>query len=148
MPAPVTHFEVNAKDAKRAQDFYSALFGWKIEVDPTMGYGMVDTGVKMGINGGIGAAMAASPAVTFYVQVEDVQAHLERVVGLGGRIVTPITEVPDVVTFAHFADPEGNIIGIIKGPQTLPKEAKPKRKAAPKRRKTAKPKRKAKKGKK
>ncbi|HEY9164797.1 MAG TPA: VOC family protein [Candidatus Kryptonia bacterium] len=148
MAAPVTHFEVNAKDAKRAQDFYSNLFGWKIAVDPTMNYGLVDTGVKMGINGGIGPAMPnAQPNVTFYVQVEDAQAYLDKAVSLGGKVVFPLTEVPGMVTYAQFADPEGNVVGIIKGPQTPPKEAKPK-KTAPKRKKAAKPKRKVKRGKK
>lgn len=53
MAAPVTHFEVMARDGKRAYDFYANLFGWKVDVVEG-GYGMVDTGVKMGINGGIG----------------------------------------------------------------------------------------------
>ena len=146
MGAPVTHFEVNAKDAERAREFYSTLFGWKIDVDPKMNYGMVNTGVKMGIGGGIGQAMGTNSNVTFYVQVEDVQSYLDKAVSLGGKVVVPLTEVPGMVTFANFADPEGNIIGIIKGPQTDSPEAKPKR--TPARRKTAaKPKRVARKSK-
>lgn len=31
---------------------------------------------------------------------------------MGGKTVTPITEIPGVVTYAEFADPEGNVIGI------------------------------------
>jgi uncharacterized protein len=139
MAAPVTHFEVNAKDAARVQDFFSNLFGWKIEVDPNMHYGMVDTGVKMGINGGIGQSMDQNSRVTFYVQVEDIQDHLDKAVSLGGKIVVPLTEVPGVVTFAQIADPEGNVVGLIKGPQTPPPEPKPKR-AAPRRKKAARPK--------
>jgi uncharacterized protein len=146
MAAPVTHFEVNAKDAARVREFFSNLFGWKIDIDPSMNYGMIDTGVKMGINGGIGQSMGPSSSVTFYVQVEDVQAHLDKAVSLGGKIVMPLTEVPGVVTMAQFADPEGNVIGIVKGPQTPAPEPKPKR-AAPKRKKVAKPKRAVKKSK-
>jgi hypothetical protein len=138
MAAPVTHFEVNAKDGKRAQEFYSGLFGWKISPDPQMNYGMVDTGVKMGINGGIGQVQEnGHPSVTFYVQVEDVQAHLDKAVGLGGTVVMPLTEVPNVITLAQFADPEGNVVGLVKGPQSPPKQAKPKR-PAPRRKKTTK----------
>jgi hypothetical protein len=63
-----------------------------------------------------------------------------------------VTEVPGMVTFAQFADPEGNIVGIVKGPQTPPKPAAQKKKAAPKKKKAAKkpakkPKSKARKGK-
>ena len=65
MAAPVTHFEVNAKDAARVREFFSNLFGWKIDVEPTMNYGMVDTGVKMGINGGIGQAIGRTEASFF-----------------------------------------------------------------------------------
>jgi hypothetical protein len=153
MAAPVTHFEINARDSKRANEFYSSLFGWKIEPtsDASTGmiYGMVNTGVKMGINGGIGQTQpGGSPSVTFYVQVEDLQSHIDRVVALGGRVIVPLTEVPGMVTFAQFADPEGNIVGIIKGPQTPPKPAAKKKKAAPKKKASRKPKSKARKGKK
>ena len=144
MAAPVTHFEVNAKDAARVREFFSNLFGWKIDIDQTMNYGMVDTGVKMGINGGIGQAVGPNSSITFYVQVENVQAHLDKAIALGGKVVMPLTEVPGVVAMAQIADPEGNVVGLVKGPQTPPPEPKPKR-AAPKRRKVAKPKKAAKK---
>ncbi|MDE3057853.1 MAG: VOC family protein [Bacteroidota bacterium] len=138
MAAPVTHFEVNARDGKRAQEFYSNLFGWTINVVEG-GYGLVDTGVKMGINGGVGQTMeGGQPNVTFYIQVEDPQAYLDKAVGLGGRVVTPVTEIPNMVTFAQFADPEGNVIGIIKGSQSPPKEVRPRKKPAPRKKKVQK----------
>ena len=131
MAAPVTHFEIMAKDGQRTRDFYGALFDWKISVIPEVAYGMVDTGVKMGINGGIGQVDAAGhPSVVFYVQVEDPQVYLDKVLGLGGTVIVPVTEVPDMVTFAQFADPDGNIIGLVKGPQTPPREQKARRPAA------------------
>ncbi len=147
MGAPVTHFEVNAKDAARVREFFSNLFGWKIEVEPTMNYGMVDTGVKMGINGGVGQIQEnGQPNVRFYVQVEDLQAHLDKAVSLGGSIVMPIQEVPNMVALAMIADPEGNVIGLVRGPQAPLPEPKPK-KSAPRRKRTVKPKRAAKKSK-
>lgn len=148
MAAPVTHFEINSKDAKRAHEFYSSLFGWTIMNDPQMNYGMVDTGVKMGINGGIGQAQEnARSSVTFYVQVEDIQAHLDRAKSLGGNVIVPLTEVPNMVTFAWFADPEGNVVGLVKGPQSPPraKKAKKAKKKVTRRKKSAKPKKKARK---
>lgn len=133
MAAPVTHFEINAKDGKRAQEFYSGLFDWKIKVVPEMNYGLVDTGWKGGIGGGIGQVDAnSSPSATFYVQVEDVQAYLDKAARLGGKIVQPLVEIPDMVTYALFADPDGNVIGLVKGPQTPPKETKSRKKAAKK----------------
>ncbi len=149
MGAAVTHFEINAKDAKRAQDFYSGLFDWKITQDPANNYGIVDTGLKMGIGGGIGQAREGSnAAVTFYVQVEDVQAYLNKAISMGGTLVMPVTVIPDMVTFAQFADPEGNIVGLAQGPQSDPKVAKPKKKAVAKKKKSVKAKKPVRKAKK
>ena len=148
MGAPVVHWEINTRDAQKTSEFYSKLFDWKIDYNDQMQYGMANTGVKMGINGGIGKAQeGANSFVTFYVQVENPQAYLDKAVGLGARVVVPVTEVPNMVTFALFADPEGNTVGIVKGPQTPPparakkpaarkrKVVRAKRKAAPKRKK-------------
>ncbi|MEW6511186.1 MAG: VOC family protein [Bacteroidota bacterium] len=136
MAAPVTHFEINVRDGKRAQDFYAGLFGWKIQNVAEMNYGLVDTGVKMGINGGIGQVQEGqNPGVTVYVQVEQLQEYLDKAIALGGRMLTPVTEVPNMVTFALFADPEGNTVGLVKGPQSPPKPRKAKK--APARRKAA-----------
>jgi predicted enzyme related to lactoylglutathione lyase len=121
MGAPVVHWEINSRDAGRAQEFYSNLFGWTVNADNPMRYGLVHTGVEMGINGGIGQTQdGMPPSVIFYVQVEELQSYLDKAVQMGGRIIMPVTEVPDMVTMALFADPEGNVIGLVKGPQTPP----------------------------
>ena len=46
MSAPVVHWEINAKDSKRLWEFYSGLFGWKVNSDNPMKYGLVNTGSK------------------------------------------------------------------------------------------------------
>jgi predicted enzyme related to lactoylglutathione lyase len=126
MGAPVVHFEVNAKDAKRAQEFYSNLFSWQINANNPMNYGLVMTGAKTGINGGIGQVEADKPPfVTFYAEVDNPQAYLDRAVSLGGTVVMPVTEIPNMVTYALFADPEGNLVGIVKA-QAPPQKEKPK----------------------
>lgn len=124
MGAPVVHWEINAKDAKRLRDFYVGLFAWKIDANNPVNYGLVSTRSKLGIGGGIGQAdpNTLAPNVTFYVQVEDVQKELERAQGLGGRIVMPSTEIPNMVTMGLFADPEGNIVGLLKSAEPKPKK--------------------------
>jgi predicted enzyme related to lactoylglutathione lyase len=145
MAAPVVHFEVMAKDGKRSQEFYGNLFGWKFDIVEG-GYGMINTGVKMGIGGGIGQVTEnVAPYTVFYVQVEDVQSYLDKAVSLGGKVTMPLTEIPNMVTYAQFADPDGNVIGLLKGPQSPPKPAKPK-KPAPRKRKAARPAKKARRG--
>lgn len=109
---PVVHWEINARDPKALHTFYAELFGWKINADNPMGYGLVTAGGD-GINGGIGPAQGI-PGVTFYVRVPDLDAALRKVGQLGGSTVVPPTEIPKMVTFAVFTDPQGNRIGLVK----------------------------------
>jgi hypothetical protein len=111
---PVTHFEVNARDAKAQQKFYSDLFGWGIDANNPTDYGMIDTKTKgHGINGGIGASQDGRNWVTFYVETPDPAQTLAKVERLGGRTVMPPMDMANV-TYALFADPEGNVIGLAK----------------------------------
>jgi predicted enzyme related to lactoylglutathione lyase len=50
--------------------------------------------------------------VNVVVDVDDLQKYLDKAVSMGGEVVTPITEIPDMVTWAEFRDPSGNVIGI------------------------------------
>jgi predicted enzyme related to lactoylglutathione lyase len=113
MPNPVTHFEVSGPDAAALQSFYGSLFGWKIDADNEMNYGMVDTG-EGGIGGGVGPTPDGQGHVTWYVQVADLQAALDKAESLGGKTVNPPMDVPGGPSIAHFADPAGNLIGLLK----------------------------------
>ncbi len=117
MGKPVVHFEVIGRDGAKLQKFYSQLFDWKIDANNPMNYGMVDTGAKQGIPGGIGGAGAGNEpyGVTVYVQVDDLQAYLNKAEKLGAKTVMPPTEIPGSVTFAQLRDPEGHLIGLLKG---------------------------------
>lgn len=122
MGEPIVHFEVMAKNAKRAQQFYGSLFKWNIDANNPMKYGLINTGSKKGIQGGIGKADSKTrPYTTFYIEVANPQAYLDRAARLGGRVIMPVTEIPNMVTYAQFADPEGNIIGLVKRAQAAPK---------------------------
>jgi uncharacterized protein len=117
MPAPVTHFEINLRDVKAGQEFYETLFGWSVSYRPEMKYGMIDTGVKGGILGGLGGIPEeGKPSVVFYVRVDDLQACLYQAVKLGGSVVLPVTEVPGGISIAQFSDLEGNVIGLLNTP--------------------------------
>lgn len=112
MGNPVTWFEINSLNSVALRAFYTDLFGWKMEPYPEgPPYAMVDTGSSGGIAGGIGEADGPGRAI-FYIEVDDPQAHLDRIVQAGGTMVAPVTEIPGATTFAHFADPEGNVVGI------------------------------------
>ena len=112
MPNPVVHFEVVGSDGAKLQEFYGELFGWKINADNQMNYGIVDNGGQ-GINGGVGESPEGAH-VTWYVQVPSIDDHLKKAEEIGGKTVMARTEM-DMVTMAMVADPEGNIVGLVEG---------------------------------
>ena len=114
MGNPVVHFEVAGKEAKKLQKFYADLFGWKIDANNPMDYGMV-AAEEGGIGGGVSPSPDGGTHVTFYVQVDDLQAALDKAEKLGGKTVNPPMDVPGGPSLAHFTDPEGNFIGLAKG---------------------------------
>ena len=115
MANPVTWFEIVGSDGAALQRFYGDLFGWEIKADNPMNYGMIDAQGGKGIGGGIGAAQGGPGHVTVYVEVDDPQAYLDKAEQLGGRTIVGVTEIPEMVTFALFADPEGHVVGVVKG---------------------------------
>jgi predicted enzyme related to lactoylglutathione lyase len=114
MANPVVHFEVGGKDAASLQNFYASLFGWKIDADNPMNYGMVEAS-EGGIAGGVGPTPDGQKHITWYVQVGDLLAALDKVGTLGGKTVMPPMDVPGGPSIAQFADPEGNVVGLVKG---------------------------------
>jgi predicted enzyme related to lactoylglutathione lyase len=108
----IGYFEVGSRDFETLVRFYRELFGWRLR-DAADGYAMIDTGAGSGINGGIGRSRDGRPWVSFYVAAPDPQAVLHRAESLGGTTVVPVTEVPGVVTFAMFNDPDGNPVGVV-----------------------------------
>lgn len=115
MANPVVHFEIVAKDPKKMQKFYSELFGWKINADNPMGYGLIEKGAEHGIAGGIAGAQAGAPAgLMVYAEVDDVQKYLDKAVKLGNKVLMPVTVIPDMVTLAIFQDSGGTAFGLVK----------------------------------
>ncbi len=121
MGRPVVHFEIIGTDAAKTRAYYSDLFGWKIDADNPMNYGLVakeDNPApdgSLGIGGGVaGGYEGVEPQVTFYVAVPDVEEALARAESLGGtRVMGPQT-VNEEVELGQFKDPDGNVVGLVK----------------------------------
>ena len=115
MHNPVVHFEIQSQDPAALREFYTRLFDWKIELHEAIDYGVVmtkPTEDAVGINGGITSSRGGENLVTFYVQTDDIDAQLQNAVELGATVIMPVTTIPGAVTFAVFADPQGNRIGL------------------------------------
>ena len=117
MANQVGWFEIAGKDHKGLQEFYAKLFDWNVDANNPMEYGMVEAN-DVGLGGGIGGTPPDAPSghVTIYVVVDDLQAALDKAESLGGKIATPPMDVPDGPSIAHFTDPSGNFVGLMKPP--------------------------------
>lgn len=109
MANPVVRFEIGAAEDQPLVRFYGELFGWGLQAVAD-GYTLVDTRGGSGINGGIGRSQSGEPWATFYVEVDDLEASLDRAEALGGRTVWRAAE-PGMV-FAMFGDPDGLLVGL------------------------------------
>jgi predicted enzyme related to lactoylglutathione lyase len=117
MGQPVVHFEVIGADSERLRSYYSELFGWKIDTDNPLNYGVVERNLNAdGV--GIGGGVAQSPRpdypghVTFYVEVPDVEAALAKAESLGGTRLYGPDPVGTGLEIGQFTDPEGHLIGV------------------------------------
>jgi uncharacterized protein len=121
MGQAVVHFEVIGKDGEKLRGYYSELFGWQIDANNPMNYGIVQRDGNTNSDGvGIGGGVAGGPEgyeghVTFYVEVPDVEAALAKAESLGGeRVMGPetLSEAGGMV-LGQLKDPEGHVIGLI-----------------------------------
>jgi predicted enzyme related to lactoylglutathione lyase len=120
MGQPVVHFEVIGKDGKKLQEYYSELFGWKIDANNPMKYGVVNGEENPSPVPSIGGGVAGGPDgydghVTFYVAVPDVDAALAKAESLGGKRIFGPDEVMEGLVIGQFTDPEGHVIGVLRG---------------------------------
>jgi len=121
MGQPVVHFEVVGKDGTKLQNYYGALFGWEMDADNPMNYGMVAREGNLGRDGvGIGGGVGQGPEgygghVTFYVAVPDVEEALQKAESLGGERIMGPEDIMGQVVLGQFKDPEGNMVGVVQG---------------------------------
>jgi predicted enzyme related to lactoylglutathione lyase len=120
MGQPVVHFEIVGKDPDKLQGYYSDLFGWQIDANNPMKYGVVQREGNTNADGvGIGGGVGAGPEgydghVTFYVEVPDVEAALAKAESLGGTRMMGPDKPMEGVEIGLFTDPEGHTVGLVR----------------------------------
>jgi predicted enzyme related to lactoylglutathione lyase len=121
MGNPVVHFEIAGRDGPALQRFFGELFGWQIDANNPMNYGLVSREGNTNADGaGIGGGISQGPEgypghVTFYVEVPDVEAALVKAESLGGTRVMGPEQVMEDLVIGLFQDPEGHTIGVLTG---------------------------------
>jgi len=117
MGNPVMQFQIISKSPEETAQFYSSLFGWKVDADNPMGYRRIDTGSAYGIQGGIWPAPPQAPNfVQLFTAVEDVGATVEKAVSFGAKILIPPTKLPEGDEMAVLHDPQGMSFAIWRKP--------------------------------
>lgn len=94
-------------DPKGAQDFYTRLFGWKIEVFKTDGfeYPMISSGGQN--HGGFPPVQEGTPSHWVgNIAVESVDDSVEKAKSAGGKLLHGPQDIPEVGRFAVLADPQ------------------------------------------
>jgi predicted enzyme related to lactoylglutathione lyase len=130
---PVVHFEMPAEDRKRMAEFYTKVFGWKIQqLGPEMGeYMVVSTSetdekghpLKPGMIGGGFYQKTdghASQYPSVVIAVDDVRESMKKISEAGGKILGGDPnkpgepgDIPGVGLYCSFIDTEGNRVSIL-----------------------------------
>jgi uncharacterized protein len=109
--------ELLTPDVAAAKTFYAELLGWTLQdIHP----GDMDYTIIKSNNREIGGIMATPPQAKGmppmwggYVTVDDVDKLATRVDKLGGQVVIPPRDIPNVGRFCVLQDPQGAMLSLI-----------------------------------
>ena len=123
--------ELATTDPDAAIEFYTKVVGWTT----TPWAGQMPYTMFNGTRGPVGGDMSIPPDMKArgvppnwiaYVSTPDVDATLKQVTALGGRVLVPGTDIPNVGRFGVFKDPQGAALALL-APQgdNPPREGQP-----------------------
>jgi predicted enzyme related to lactoylglutathione lyase len=120
--------ELHTQDRTKAQKFYSQLVGWETKEVP-MGPGEPYTLCLLGGKDHAGITKSKAPAHVPphwlpYIHVDDVDAAAAKVTSLGGQVLNPPMDIPNVARFAVVRDPTGGAFAIHHHNTPYPEEPK------------------------
>jgi predicted enzyme related to lactoylglutathione lyase len=107
--------DLSSGDAAGSRDFYSKLFGWKVDVNPDPqygGYALAKIGGKDIAGIGPKQMDEAPTAWSVYIGTADAADTVKKAEAAGGKVIVAPMEVGDQGTMAFIADPSGAVIGV------------------------------------
>ena len=127
---PVVHFELPDEDRERMAEFYTKVFGWKmqmygkemgnyvvVQTSPTDEKGMIKEPGR--INGGFFPKTKDNQIHTVVIAVDDIRDGMKKVEKAGGKIIGGGYKagepdyIPGVGLYIAFQDTEGNRIAML-----------------------------------
>ena len=113
----VVYFEIQSSCLEREVQFYTQVFGWKIEKDAAMPieYYRIETN---GIQGALlerpapVVPMSGTNAFTCSLEVENFDTTAAVILANGGTVALPKFAIPGKCWQGYFLDPDQNVFGI------------------------------------
>ena len=115
-PGSFTWSELHSSDVEKSKQFYSDVFGW--------GWGGAPEYAEVQVGGrSVAGLMKRTPDLPaevpdnwlIYFGSPDVDADSQRAKELGGTILVPPTDIPNMGRFSVLVDPQGGAFAIFQG---------------------------------
>jgi predicted enzyme related to lactoylglutathione lyase len=106
----VEYFQIPADNINRAREFYKKVFGremqkWSNSENSEQEYWMFQTKDdegNPGLGGGLMKRQSPQHTVTNFITVSSIEEYSSKIEQLGGKIVMPKTEIPNMGFFQYF----------------------------------------------
>jgi uncharacterized protein len=110
---PIAHFDIYGTDREGLAKFYSDTFDWQVQHIPEADYSLVTISEEGVQGGGIASKDGDFTGTIIYISCPDINAGVEKAVANGAEVLSPVTTMPGMVTFAILKDPQGNRFGLV-----------------------------------
>jgi predicted enzyme related to lactoylglutathione lyase len=119
-------YELMTSDTEAAGKFYSDVVGWTTQQMPETPDGTPYTTFNVGDVGMAGMLkLTGHTGWVGYIVVDDVDAHIQKVVEAGGTLFRPVTDIPGMLRFAVMSDPQGAAICLFTPDPAMPSPQRP-----------------------
>lgn len=114
---PIGWFEIKVTDFERAKKFYSQIFDWEFRLSQGSKtiYWNIYTGENT-VGGGFTKRELSEQkgqSIIIYIEVKDINATLENIKSLGGKIISNKTLISETAGYyGIFKDLDDNTIGL------------------------------------
>lgn len=105
--------ELQARDVEAAKPFYTSMFPWRMKESPEY----TEWHLAGNAVGGMLPSQAPPEVPSMwlpYFAVDDCDGSISRAESLGGNLIVPAMDIPNVGRMAVIADPQGAVFAIIR----------------------------------
>lgn len=100
-------------DLAKAKVWFAQVFGKEPYFDQPFYVGFEIGGFELGL---VPDGEPGTSGATVYWGVDDIEAEVTRIVGLGATVHSAVQEVGESIKVADLKDPFGNLLGLIYNP--------------------------------